>query len=49
MLREKVAKLTKLLFAGATMALCVATVNPAVQVQAGMLGITDLELQIEFL
>lgn len=37
MLREKVAKLTKLLFAGATMALCVATVNPAVQVQAGML------------
>ena len=37
MLREKVAKLTKFLFAGATMALCVATVNPAVQVQAGML------------
>lgn len=37
MLREKVAKLTKLLFAGATMALCVAAVNPAVQVQAGML------------
>lgn len=37
MLREKVAKLAKLLFAGATMALCVATINPAVQVQAGML------------
>jgi len=37
MLREKVAKLAKLLFAGATMALCVAAVNPAAQVQAGML------------
>jgi len=52
MLREKVTKLTKLLFAGATMALCVATVNPAVQVQAGwkrVNRITDLELQIEFL
>ena len=37
MLREKVAKLAKLLFAGATMALCVAAFNPAVQVQAEML------------
>ena len=37
MLREKVAKLAKLLLAGATMALCVVAVNPAVQVQAGML------------
>ena len=37
MLREKVTKLAKLLFAGATMALCVAAVNPAAQVQAGML------------
>lgn len=37
MLREKVAKLTKLMFAGATMALCVATINPASQVQAAML------------
>ena len=35
MLREKVAKLAKLLFAGATMALCVATINPAVQVHVG--------------
>lgn len=31
MLREKVAKLAKLMFAGATMALCVATINPSIQ------------------
>ncbi len=34
MLKERITKLTKILFAGATMALCVAAVNPAVQVQA---------------
>jgi len=34
MLKERITKLTKLLFAGATMALCVAAINPAVQIQA---------------
>lgn len=38
MLREKVAKLTKLLFAGATMALCVAAVNPASAGSGGNAG-----------
>ncbi|WP_448782491.1 hypothetical protein [Blautia sp.] len=36
MLREKAEKIVKAIFAGVTMALCVAAINPAVQVHAGM-------------
>ena len=41
MLKEKVVKLTKLLFAGLTMALCVAVVSPVTQVKAEMLEETE--------
>lgn len=37
MLREKAEKIVKAIFAGVTMALCVAAINPATQVQASML------------
>lgn len=42
MLREKAKKIVKAIFAGATMALCVAAINPAAQVQAGMLMESEL-------
>lgn len=42
MLREKAKKIVKAIFAGATMALCVAAINPATQVQAGMLMESEL-------
>ena len=37
MFREKVAKLTKVMFTGLTMALCVTAFNPAVAVKADIL------------
>ena len=36
MLREKAEKIVKAIFAGVTMALCVAAINPTVQIHAGM-------------